>query len=48
VRLLLDAGADPDVRIGGTDQTPTDLAATGGHADVVAMLREARRPAPPK
>jgi hypothetical protein len=43
VRLLLDAGADPNVRTppnaeGGGGMTPAELASREGHADVVALL----------
>src|SRR5829696_5473630 len=41
VRLLLDAGADPNVRDTGDNATPLHFAAGGGHVDSVRLLLDA-------
>lgn len=46
VRLLLDLGADPDVRDARFDGTPANWAEHGGHAELVSLLRGRARPAP--
>ncbi|MDN5931044.1 MAG: ankyrin repeat domain-containing protein [Pseudonocardia sp.] len=46
VRLLLDLGADPDVRDARFDGTPADWAEHGGHAELVSFLRGRGRARP--
>jgi ankyrin repeat protein len=46
VRLLLDLGADPEVRDGRFDGTAADWAEHGGHPELVSVLRRRARPAP--
>lgn len=46
VGLLLDLGADPDVRDRRFDGTPADWAEHGGHPELVSLLRGRARPAP--